>query len=271
MNGLLSLNGKFTFASGADISALSTAALYGKGIFTSVAIHDGEPFLWEKHWLRLSVNAAQIGIDLSEHSKESSRQALHEILKENEVASGRARITFFDEQSSGIWAFENTRKTSLLILTGEFRPVAESFRVGISPYPINSCSPLAGVKSCSYLENFLSVEHAKAGGFDEAIRVNENGHVTSACMANVFWLKGDVLYTPSLKTGCLAGTTREFVMENLACREVGARIGELERADAIFLTSAGLGITEVTMFCDKVMDKPAGTQAASLRVLLNSK
>ena len=61
-------------------------------------------------------------------------------------------------------------------------------------------------------------------------------------MANIFWIKNEQLYTPVLATGCLAGTTREFVIENLACEEVEAGTAELAKADAIFMTSAGIGI-----------------------------
>jgi branched-subunit amino acid aminotransferase/4-amino-4-deoxychorismate lyase len=125
----------------------------------------------------------------------------------------------------------------------------------ISPFAVNSRSPLAGVKSCSYLENLMAIEGAKACGFDEAIRLNERGEITSACMANLFWLKGDQLFTPSLSTGCLSGTTREFVIENLDCREETADLDEMYSADSLFLTSAGIGIMQVTKLNERVFDR----------------
>jgi branched-subunit amino acid aminotransferase/4-amino-4-deoxychorismate lyase len=70
-------------------------------------------------------------------------------------------------------------------------------------------------------------------------------------MANVFWLRGDQLFTPSLTTGCLAGTTREYVLENFDCREVAAAKPELLNADNVFLTSAGIGIRQVAKFEDR--------------------
>ncbi|MBC7899569.1 MAG: aminotransferase class IV, partial [Saprospiraceae bacterium] len=45
-----------------------------------------------------------------------------------------------------------------------------------------------------------------------------------------------------LKTGCLAGTTREYLMENLECFEVENELKSIMTADAIFLTSAGIGV-----------------------------
>ncbi len=223
--------------------------LYGSGVFTTIAIDAGEPFQWESHWRRLSTNADAIGVDLSKHSESTTRSSLLVAIVEHQLSDGRARITFSDQRSSPLWSIvPPARETSLNVLVGQRRAVPQSFRLTISPYTVNSRSPLAGIKSCNYLENVLILDEAKKRGFNEAVRVNENGHVTSAAMANVFWLKNGELYTPSLATGCLAGTTREYILENLDCREVEAGIGELQIADAIFLTSAGLGVVEVAEF-----------------------
>ncbi len=226
----------------------TNAELYGKGIFTTIAIYDGAPFLWDKHWRRLTDNAAKTRIDLSDHSEEKTREALDEIIKKNGVTDGRARLTFYDRSQSSIWSADTTRTTSLSMITAALRPIPSNFRLTVSPYPVNSRSPLAGVKSCNYHENILAFENAKERGFDEAVRLNEGGTITSACMANIFWLKDEKLYTPSLKTGCLAGTTRELVLENFECDEVEVGIDGLAKADAIFLTSAGIGIAAINEF-----------------------
>lgn len=248
MHPLISFDGKIVETEIIGIAALSSASLYGTGVFTTISIDGGSPFLWEKHWRRLTENAPKLGIDLFEHDEIRTKNALENLIAENRVNNGRARITFFDERPSGIWPFETKRNTSLLITTADPRTVPENFKLTISPYPVNSRSPLAGVKSCNYLEQILALDEAKGRGFHEAIRVNENGKVTSGCMANVFWLKDDVLFTPSLATGCLAGTTREFVLENLECREVEPGIKVLDSADAIYLTSASLGVTSVAEY-----------------------
>lgn len=99
----------------------------------------------------------------------------------------------------------------------------------------------------------MSLDEARSRGANEAIRINERGHVASACMSNLFWLANGQLYTPALSTGCLPGTTREFVMENLEVSEIEADLQELKNADAIFLTSAGLGVVQVDEFNGREM------------------
>ena len=235
-------------AAAANIPAMSVAAFYGKGVFTTIAIYDRDPFLWKKHWKRLERDAAKIGIDLNEFSEATTRAALEELINANSIQIGRARITFFDESATALWPYKATRLTSMLITTAGIRPAAENFKLTISPHRINSTSPLAGVKSCNYLEKIIAKDESNLRGFNEAIQLNERDEIASACMANVFWLRSGKLFTPSLESGCLPGTTREFILENINCEEVEAGIEELRTADDMFLTSAGLGVVQVSDF-----------------------
>lgn len=252
MHAFVSLNQKILSPDEAKLPAISSAALYGKGIFTTAAIYHGNPFLWEKHWRRINENAAKIGIDLSGFSEEAINEALSEIIDQNGVENGRARITFFDETASDIWSLETNRKTSVLITTADFRQI-KNLSLTVSPYRINSKSPLANVKSCNYMENILALEAAKAAGFDEAVRSNEHGALASACLANLFWIKDGQIFTPALETGCLAGTTRELLLEICDVGEKTASLEELNEADEIFLTSAGIGIGKVGKFDERIL------------------
>ena len=242
MHKFVNFNLQITPAESTFISANSAAAFYGKGIFTTVAIYNFKPFLWEKHWERLTANAKQIGIDLSQFTEQTAANSLLELIEKNAFRTGRARLTFYDESLPIIWQNNTKRGTSLLIQTADFRLIKDELKLTVSPFQINSKSPLVNVKSCNYLENILAIEAAKAEGFDEAVRLNERGEIASACLANVFWKKNGEIFTPSLRTGCLKGTTRGFMLENLAVIEKKAQLGELFAADEIFLTSAGIGV-----------------------------
>ncbi|MGI8811492.1 MAG: aminotransferase class IV [Pyrinomonadaceae bacterium] len=232
-----------------EIDALSAAALYGRGVFTTIAIYAGQPFLWEKHWRRLGANSLKLRMDLVEYPESAIRKSLSKLILANKVENGRARITLFDNSPTPLWPYRpGGARTRLLITTAEIGPRPQRLRLAVSPFAANSLSPLSGVKSCNYLEEILAIEEAKSRGFDECIVLNERSFVTSACMANVFWLEKEKLFTPGLGTGCLAGTTREWVMESLKCEEVDVKIGRIADADAIFLSSAGLGVIQISGF-----------------------
>ncbi len=224
------------------------AVLYGKGVFTTIAVRNGLTIFWEKHWRRLAENAKRLNVDLSQFSEVLVKTAVDKAIEQSGVASGRVRLSFLDESTSPIWTLKCEQSTTLSILCGDVRKASETVRLTQSVHNINTTSPLAGIKSCNYLEPLMAFDEAKSRGFDEAVRLNERGEVSSACLANVFWLKGERLFTPSLMTGCLAGTTREYVLENTECEEVEAGIEAIREADEIFLTSAGIGVVTVAMF-----------------------
>lgn len=232
------------------MSETSLSHLYGAGVFTTIRIIDGEPWLWDKHWRRLMHDAERLGIDTSPYSEYMVRRGLDESIPDADKAGVRkARITVTDLQTSPLWKGEDTIvPTNVDFLVAPVRDVPVHFKLGVSPHLINSTSPIAGLKTCNYLDPLMSLRSAMKVGVNEAVRVNERGQVTSACMANLFWLRDGELFTPSLSTGCLPGTTREFVLENLPLREVEAGVDELREAEAIFLTSAGLGVVQVDEF-----------------------
>jgi branched-subunit amino acid aminotransferase/4-amino-4-deoxychorismate lyase len=244
-------NGKFTSSAEPMIAALSAAALYGTGVFTTIAIYEGSPFLLEKHWRRLQKDGDKIGLDIDFISFVELESSLNELISANSVKNGRSRITIFDTSSTEIWKTDIKGSASVLITTGDFRVQLEQLRLTFSPYPINSRSPLAGVKSCNYLENLLASKEARSRGFHEAIRLNERGEITSASMANLFWLRDGELFTPTVETGCLAGTTREFILENFECEQAIVERGELSAIDSLYVCSAGLGIRQVKSLDDR--------------------
>jgi branched-subunit amino acid aminotransferase/4-amino-4-deoxychorismate lyase len=242
MNTRVSFNHQILSVEKTFISAVSSASLYGKGVFTTIAVYDSKPFLWEKHWRRLLENSKQIGLDLSGLDEKSVKYALSDLILLSNLKTARARVTFFDESASRTWNFETKSKTSFLITIAARQKAGDGYRLTVSPYTVNSKSPLAGIKSCNYLENLLALEEGKKRGFDEVVRLNEKGEIVSAAMANIFWVKGEKIFTPAPETGCLKGTTREFVSENFPVSETVSTIAELAAADEIFLTSAGIGV-----------------------------
>ena len=231
-----------------SLPAVSSAGFYGKSIFTTVGVYNSKPFQWKKHWRRLRENGIRLEIDLTEFSEKEVKTSISALVAENGVQDGRMRLTFFDCTTNGIWFRKTRNKTNLLVTTADFRAAFDSLRLTVAPFPLNSRSPLAGLKSGNYLENILVLEEAKRRGFDEAARLNEKGEIVSAAMANIFWVKEKKIFTPAVKTGALPGTTREFVIENLTVIEKNAPLAELESADEIFLTSAGIGIAKVQKF-----------------------
>jgi branched-chain amino acid aminotransferase len=75
-------------------------------------------------------------------------------------------------------------------------------------------------------------------------------------MSNVFWMKDEIIFTPSLSEGCVDGVFRRWLLEKLRdtryeLKEHACEISDLQNADEIFLTNAIRGIRPVKKFDDK--------------------
>lgn len=240
---------------------IGATILYGHGVFTTLAIYNAQPFQWREHWARLIEHAERSLIDISTFNEGSAFKQLGRLIKANEIINGRARLTLFGNFSDGgiggVWSNAGSakkEKTNLLIITGA-RRIKENEGVALtcSPFRINTHSPLTGVKSLNYLEHILFIKEARARNFDEAVIFNQHGEISSASMANIFWVTNGMLYTPSLATGCMRGTTRELVIKlaadlGIPCTEGSFEMAALTEAEEIFLTSSSRGIAPVTSF-----------------------
>jgi branched-subunit amino acid aminotransferase/4-amino-4-deoxychorismate lyase len=250
------LNRTMLAATKARVAPVSSAMLYGRGVFTTVAIYHSRPFLWPEHWQRLLDHAKRLNIDCSGCTEAGVGEALTKLIKVNNVGEGRARIILLARTGRDFWKTKapGEKKTDLLIMTGEPQKVpAAGMTLAVSPYRLNTFSPLTGIRSLNYLEQVLSWEEAQAREFDEAVMLNERGEIAAATMANIFWAKGGTVYTPALSTGAVAGITRGTVLklaeqELIPVIEGVYELGELVEADEIFLTSANLGVAIVTTF-----------------------
>lgn len=273
MHPVIYLNRTMVEATKARVAPVSSAMLYGRGVFTTVAIYHGVPFLWPQHWRRLLDHARRLAIDCSGCTERGVGEALEKLIAVNRVRDGRARVILLARSGRDFWKTKTPvgKKTDLLIMTGEAQKLPQAgMSLAVSPYRFNTFSPLTGIRSLNYLEQVLSWEEAQAREFDEAIMLNERGEIVSATMSNIFWVKDGTVYTPTFSTGALAGVTRGAVID-LANKhfipliEGVHELGDLTDADEIFLTSAGLGLAIVTTFDFRRYSIVAGSVAVRLR------
>ena len=243
-------------ATKARVAPVSSAMLYGRGVFTTLAIYNGHPFLWSKHWQRLSAHAKRLDIDHTGCTEKGVGDALLKLIAVNQVKEGRARVILLARHGRDIWKTRapGAKKTDLLIMTGEPQKIAQTgLSLAVSPYKANTFSPLSGIKSLNYLEHVLAWEEAQSRDFDEAVVLNERGEIVSATTANLFWVRNGTLHTPTFSTGALAGITRECVIDIankhfIPVLEGIYEMNDLTDADEIFLTSSSLGVAPVTTF-----------------------
>jgi len=250
------LNKSMVEATKARVAPVSSAMLYGRGVFTTLAIYNSQPFLWSKHWQRLATHANRLDIDHTGCTEKNVGDAMRKLIAVNQVKDGRARVILLARHGRDIWKTKvpGAKKTDLLIMTGDTQKIPQTgLSLAVSPYRANTVSPLAGIKSLNYLDHVLAWEEAQSRDFDEAVVLNERGEIVSATTSNLFWAKNGTLHTPTLSSGALAGITRECVIDIankhfIPLLEGIYEMNDLTDADEIFLTSSSLGVAPVTTF-----------------------
>jgi branched-chain amino acid aminotransferase len=89
----------------------------------------------------------------------------------------------------------------------------------------------------------MAALQAKKQKWNDAIVLNTYGRICDSTIANIFFIKNEIIYTPALSEGCVAGIMRKHVLNQLtaagfACVEKEISIDELLHADEVFLTNA---------------------------------
>jgi branched-chain amino acid aminotransferase len=120
--------------------------------------------------------------------------------------------------------------------------------------------PARGKVAGAYANSALIKTDANRSGFDEALVLDNNGHVSEGSAMNIFMVRDGVVVTPPVTDNILEGITRKSVME-LAHKELGLEVVErsIDRtevfiAEEMFMTGTAAQIIAVT----KIDHRPVG-------------
>lgn len=235
----------------------------GDAVFEAVKVVEGRPFAFQRHLDRLERSAAGLGLVGLEIDE--VRRGVAAVLEGDPIALGRLRITVTGGNAP-LGSGRGTEPPTLIVVASPMAPAAETTSVITVPWPRNERGALAGLKTTSYAENVVALTAAQQQGATEAIFANLAGHLCEGTGTNVFYVVDGELRTPSLASGCLAGVTRDLVLEWFGGREVDEPIEVAAGADEIFLVSTTRDVQGVHRWDDRELPAPGEvTRAAAQR------
>ena len=244
----------------ATVRADDHAVVVGDGVFETMKVVDGAAFALSRHLRRLDRSAAGLGLD--EPDEDRIRAAVGEVLAADPSA-GLLRITW--SSGAGPWGSGRGDGPGTLVVASGLRnvwPPAE--RVHLVPWRRNEHSPLVGLKTTSYAENVLALATARRVGCSEALFANTAGHLCEGTGTNVFLVVDGVVVTPPLSSGCLAGVTRELVMELADVVERDIDPAGFGTADEAFLTSSTRDVSPISAVDEVDLPAAPGPVTAGL-------
>lgn len=258
--GLGYVDGRILDLAKATIPLNDRGYLLGDGVFETLRTVNGKVFRLDDHAARLRASLKAIGLD------EPVEQEFHDAVA-GLVRAGRKE--FGDELylrvniSTGPMGDIAGADRGIMVtgLVRKFKPYPMQYYSGgvhliTSRQRKDSRSPLAGVKSLSFLPYVAARREALTATVHDAILLNEHGRIAEATTSNVFARgRDDVVHAPGLKEGALPGVTRGVVLDLV--RDAGFEVVEelsvedLHKAREAWLTNTTGGIVPVTRFDDR--------------------
>ena len=276
--------GKIVPYADAKVSVMTHALNYGTAIFGGVRGYwneaEEELFLFrpDDHFQRL-INSTRIFLMELELKRKELTQLVVELLqKEGYRQDVYIRpLAYFADEIIGVKLHD--LQTELTIFSVPFdRYVSNDTgaHVTISWWRRvdDNMIPARAKVSGAYVNTALIKTDALRSGFDEALVLGQDGHITEGSAENLFMVRNGALITPPITDNILEGITRATVME-LAEKELGLPViqrsidrTEVFICDELFLTGTAAQVTSITQVDHRpVGDGTMGAITAKLRQL----
>ncbi|MBC7451861.1 MAG: aminotransferase class IV [Cytophagales bacterium] len=238
---ILYSNGQYYSSEEALFTIENRALQYGDGVFETMIYKNGSVSFLNDHLIRLRKAMACLELTNEDCMNDQSLQdIIQELLLKNSL-TGSARIKVLVHRTWGGLYAPTSNEGILSILVSEQAPPA----LLVKDYIVFSddtrnyyhkASSFKTVSSGRYVMAGLEMKRRKA---NDIIIMDIDGNLSECLQANLFWVRNNEVYTPSIETGCIDGIIRKQIKHY--CEEHSIRfhasffpLVELERAEVVF-------------------------------------
>ncbi len=254
----------------ARVGVMTHALNYGTGVFAGLRgywnAEEQELFVFRprEHFRRFLESSRLLRMDLP-YSEEHLAGALVELLRAELYREDCyiRPLAFYADETIGVRLHGLTPEVSIVAFPyGSYVANEEGVHAMVSSWRRvdDNAIPARGKIAGSYVNSALAKADATAAGFDEAVVLNQDGHVSEGSAANFFVVKNGVAFTTTTTDNILEGITRRTIGDLLR-RELGLSVversidrSEIYLADEAFFCGTGIQIAAVT----RVDHRPIG-------------
>jgi branched-chain amino acid aminotransferase len=241
-------NGKMYREEAPAINVNNRGLRYGDGLFETMKLLNGRLILADEHFARLWKGMQVLQFNLPKHfNPELLQEEVLALAKKNGQGNNlRVRITVI-RGAGGLYDavnhFPHYIIETMPLPQGNGEWNTNGLVLGIYKEVQKSCDILSSLKHNNYLPYVMAALEAKKQQWNDALILNTHGRICDSTIANIFYIKEGVVYTPPLSEGGVAGVLRRQVISQLAVaaipfmeKAVGGE--ELVQAEEIFLTNS---------------------------------
>ena len=259
---MINFNGKITDLSDQLIN--NRAFLYGDAVFETLIIFNDKILFWEDHYFRLMSSMRIIRLDIPDkYTPEFFKENIIKIHNNiSQTRNSRIRINIF-RFSGG--KYKPKKNTPSFIISCESINY-NTYELNKGHYEVDLYKDyyldnqlISSIKSNNKIINVVASIYASENGFDNCILLNKDKLVSEFINSNLFIIKDEKIYTPTLKSGCLNGVVRKNLFKILSSSsfelcEQDLSTFDITQSDEIFGTNIAQGIFSVTKFRKKDYD-----------------
>lgn len=246
----------------AKISVLTHGFNYGTAVFGGLRAHwnneQEQLYLFRplEHYERLLNSARLLRMELN-HTPQSLTQVTLELIRQENYRQDIyiRPIAYKADEVIGVRLHDLRDEIAIVAIPfGRYLKNETNAHVTFSSWRRidDNAIPARGKISGAYINSAFIKTDAVLAGFDEALVLTEEGHVSEASAMNIFMVKNGILVTPPVTDNILEGITRRSVMEmaqnelNLTVHERSIDRTEIYLCEELFLTGSAAQIVAVT-------------------------
>jgi branched-chain amino acid aminotransferase len=255
-------NGHIVRYGEAKVGVLTHGLNYGTGVFGGIRAYwnDEERQLFifrpRDHFHRFLESTRLLRMEFS-YSEDDLTKALLDLLRmEGYKTDCYIRpLAFYGDEIIGVRLHDLTPALAMVTIPfGKYVEKDEGSHVTVSSWRRvdDNVIPARGKITGSYINSAFAKTDAQRAGFDEAIMLNQDGHICEGSAENFFLIRNGVAMTPPVTDNILEGITRQTVI-TLLRDELGVNVversidrSEIYLANEVFFTGTGVQVTAIT-------------------------
>ncbi|MDI0265450.1 aminotransferase class IV [Clostridioides difficile] len=217
----------------------SSLSKFGIGLFETIKVEHGIAIDLNLHIERMLNSIRCLELDIK-HEKDFLINEINTYIKKETIVDKAIRITVFDKGYN----------ISIRDIPYNQETYEKGFKLTVSPI-IRGDSLIHRHKTTNYFENIYTKNFANKDGYDDGIFVNSEGVILECSMSNIFFIKGEIVYTPSGKLPILNGIIKKRIINicdelHIELVENEINISEISSFDFVFVTNSLMGAMKVT-------------------------
>lgn len=244
MDEIVCYNGDMLPSKDLKISPLNRGIMYGDGCFETFKSYSGSFLYFGAHYQRLKDAFEYLNIRL-ELSKDDLHNAIKALINANKLENDLAIIRFQCWRKGGRGYKTKSRDYEWFITSNPIKNQSFSaLKLQSSNIPVIPSKALnRNVKLSNGLNYIVAANEADSKGYDDALMFTMDGFISETTISNIFWGKGNTIYTPSVECDLLPGITRKLLFESIEKSEFDIfedkfKIGDILNAEYVFTTNS---------------------------------